>query len=294
MSFPFSTAAMPTSIDGPGVAEAQRAAALIRERAGDRWQTPVCAIVLGSGLGGLADRVDDAVRISFGDIPGFPQATVAGHAGNLLLGELEGQPVALLAGRLHLYEGHTPAMAGYPVRVMHALGAPIYMASNAAGGVGRALDPGDLMLLADHLNMMFRNPLHGPTQPGDERFPDMAAPYDAELRARMHQAANAEGVELKDGVYMGLLGPTYETPAEVRMAERFGADAVGMSTVPEVVVARALGMRAVAISLITNKATGMHGGTLSHDEVLAAASEASNRFESLVCRFVRDLGNQAQ
>jgi purine-nucleoside phosphorylase len=286
---PFRTGTMPIPADGPGAPEARRAADAIRRRAGDAFRTPRCGIVLGSGLGGLATQVDDAVHIPFADVPGFPATTVAGHAGQLILGTLEGTPVALLAGRLHLYEGHSPGVAGYPVRVLHALGAPIYLASNAAGGINRSFEPGDLMLIADHINLMFRNPLHGPTQPGDERFPDMAEPYDAELRARLRAVAHADGVELKDGVYMGLLGPTYETPAEVRMLEKFGADAVGMSTVPEVIVARALGMRAVAVSLITNKAAGLSLAPLAHDEVLTVGREAATRFERLVRGFVRGL-----
>lgn len=286
MTMPFRTGTMPVPNDGPGALEATRAAAAIRARVGDAFRAPVCGIVLGSGLGGLASHVMDAVRIPFADVPGFPSTTVAGHAGQLILGTLEGVPVALLAGRLHLYEGHAPAVAGYPVRVLHALGATVYLASNAAGGINRTFVPGDLMLVADHINMMFRNPLLGQRQQGDERFPDMADPYDASLRALMHEVANAHGVDLKDGVYLGLLGPTYETPAEVRMLEKFGADAVGMSTVPEVIVARAIGMRAVAVSLITNKAAGLDPAPLAHDEVLQVGRVASERFERLVRGFV--------
>jgi purine-nucleoside phosphorylase len=280
---------MPVPADGPGAADAARAAAHIRQRAGERFRPPACGIVLGSGLGGLTRAVADAVVVPFADIPGFPAATVAGHAGQLLLGSLEGVPVALLAGRLHLYEGHTPAVAGFPVRVLHALGAPIYLASNAAGGINRSFHPGDLMLIADHINLMFRNPLHGPVQTGDTRFPDMAEPYDPALRARLRAVGQSLGIELKDGVYMGLLGPTYETPAEVRMLEKFGADAVGMSTVPEVVVAQALGMRAVAISLITNPAAGLSPEPLDHREVLEVGRAAASRFEQLVRGFVATL-----
>jgi len=289
MNMPFRTGTMPVPNDGPGAFEAMRAAEAIRVRVGDAFRTPVCGIVLGSGLGGLAAQVEDAVRIPFPDVPGFPKTTVAGHAGQLILGTLEGAPVALLAGRLHLYEGHAPAVAGYPVRVLHALGAPVYLASNAAGGINRTFAPGDLMLVADHINMTFRNPLLGQQQQGDERFPDMAEPYDASLRRVMHEVAQAHGVDLKDGVYMGLLGPTYETPAEVRMLEKFGADAVGMSTVPEVLVARAIGLRSVAISLITNRAAGLSPVPLSHDEVLQVGREAAGRFERLVRGFVTRL-----
>lgn len=272
-----------------GAADAQRAADAIRARVGASFREPVCAIVLGSGLGGLASRLEEAVRIPFADVPGFPAMTVAGHAGQLMLGLLDGVPVVLLAGRLHLYEGHRPSVAGFPVRVLHALGAPIYFASNAAGGINRTFEPGDLMLVGDHINLMYRNPLVGPSQPGDARFPDMSRPYDAVLSQQLHAAAASLGVALKDGVYAGVLGPTYETPAEVRMLEKFGADAVGMSTVPEVVVARALGMRCAAVSLITNKAAGMSPIPLAHDEVLEVGRLAATRFERLVAGFVKAL-----
>ena len=272
-----------------GVSAAEMAAAYIRQTVGAVWRDPVAGIVLGSGLGGLADRLDSAVRIPFSRVPGFPVATVAGHAGQLLYGTLGGRPVVMLAGRFHMYEGHDAQLAAFPVRVLHALGAPVYVASNAAGGVRRTFVPGDLMLVADHINLMFRNPLIGPTESGDERFPDMSDPYDAALRALMRDAAAAVNVPLQDGVYCGLLGPTYETPAEVRMLERLGADAVGMSTVPEVIMARAIGMRAVAVSCITNKAAGLSHKKLNHQEVMDAGKAVAGRFELLVIEFVRRL-----
>jgi purine-nucleoside phosphorylase len=272
-----------------GVSAAATAAAYIRQTVGAVWRDPVAGIVLGSGLGGLADRLENTVRIPFSRVPGFPTATVAGHAGQLLYGTLAGRPVVMLAGRFHMYEGHEAPLAAFPVRVLHALGAPVYVASNAAGGVRRTFVPGDLMLVADHINLMFRNPLIGPTESGDERFPDMSDPYDAALRALMHDAAAAVNVPLQDGVYCGLLGPTYETPAEVRMLERLGADAVGMSTVPEVIMARAIGMRAVAVSCITNKAAGLSHEKLNHQEVMDAGKAVAGRFESLVIEFVRRL-----
>ncbi len=290
MTMPFRTATMPVPNEGPGAFEAMRAAESIRHRLGSAFHTPACGIVLGSGLGGLAAQVQNATFIPFADIPGFPSATVAGHAGQLVLGTLENVPVAMFAGRLHMYEGHAPATAGFPVRVLHALGARVYIASNAAGGVNRTYEPGDLMLIADHINMMFKNPLHGPLQKGDERFPDMADPYARSLRAIMHKVAHDRGIDLKEGVYMGLVGPTYETPAEVRMIEKFGADAVGMSTVPEVIVATALGMQCVAVSLITNKAAGISLVPLAHDEVLQVGREAAVKFEQLIRGFVATLG----
>lgn len=293
MSTAFETSSFEAQRAQPGASEAQRAAQVIRERVlnqtGREFGTPVCAIVLGSGLGGLANRIEDATRVAFADIPGFPTATVAGHAGQLILGTLAGRPVAALAGRLHLYEGHAPTLAGFPVRVLNALGAPVYLASNAAGGVRRTFRPGDLMLIADHLNLMFRNPLVGQVEPGDERFPDMSAPYDAALMELIRSAARSLRVPLQEGVYCGLLGPTYETPAEVRMLEKLGVDAVGMSTVPEVIVARALGMRVAAISLITNPAAGMALAPLNHAEVLEVGQQAASAFESLVTEFVRSL-----
>ena len=272
-----------------GHSEAERAAAAIRRRLGNKFRAPECAIVLGSGLGRLADQIEDERRLAFAEIPGFPGVTVAGHAGQLILGTLEGKPIVALAGRLHMYEGHDAALAGFPVRVLHALGARVYIASNAAGAVRRTMSPGDLMVIADHLNLMFRNPLTGPAEPGDMRFPDMSDPYDAELRALMHECGKAVNVRLQDGVYCGLLGPTYETPAEVRMLERFGVDAVGMSTVPEVIVAKALGMRAVAVSCITNHAAGISHAQLDHSEVLEVGRAAAVRFEALIREFVKRL-----
>ncbi|MGV3708229.1 MAG: purine-nucleoside phosphorylase [Gemmatimonas sp.] len=289
----FETATFDTQRNGPGTLEAARAAQVVRDRiqtaTGNALDTPVCGIVLGSGLGGLANRIENATRIAFADVPGFPTATVAGHAGQLIVGTLADRPVVALAGRLHMYEGHAANLAGYPVRLLHALGARVYLASNAAGGVRRTLRPGDLMLIADHINLMFRNPLTGQVEPGDERFPDMSAPYDATLMARIRDAARSLRIPLQEGVYCGLLGPTYETPAEVRMLEKLGVDAVGMSTVPEVIVARALGMRAAAISLITNPAAGLALAPLNHAEVLDVGQQAANSFEALVTEFVRTL-----
>ena len=275
-----------------GTAAAQGAATAVRDRLGltDASPAPVCAIVLGSGLGDLADDIADARRVPFADVPGFPAATVVGHAGALISGTLAGRPVLALAGRFHLYEGHPAPLAAYAVRVVHALGARTLFVSNAAGGVRRTLGPGDLMLIADHLNLTGRNPLVGPVQEGDLRFPDMSDPYDTALRVLLREAARATAVPLAEGVYAGLLGPTFETPAEVRMLERLGADAVGMSTVLETIVARALGMRVAGVSLVTNAASGYTGQALTHAEVLEVGREASGRFRTLVTEFVRRLG----
>ena len=273
-----------------GSAAAQTAAAEIRHRIGS--STPGAGIVLGSGLGGLASRIEGAVAIPFADVPGFPSATVVGHAGKLIGGTLAGRPVVALAGRFHMYEGHDAALAGFPVRVFHALGVRSLFVSNAAGGIRRTFRAGDLMLIRDHLNLMFRNPLIGEVEPGDERFPDMSAPYDEAFARQLRGHATALGIPLQEGVYGGLLGPTYETPAEVRMLATLGADAVGMSTVPEVIVARALGMRVAGISCITNLASGISPHPLSHAEVIETTTLVAERFEALVERWIGGLGER--
>lgn len=268
-----------------GAEAASTAAASVRARIGAT--APVAGIILGSGLGGLAARIADPVVVPFADVPGFPVATVVGHAGRLIAGTLAGRPVVALAGRFHMYEGHAAPLAGFPVRVLHALGAPVLFVSNAAGGIRRTFRAGDLMLIRDHLNLMFQNPLVGALQPGDVRFPDMSAPYDRALRALLRECAVSIGVCLVEGVYAGLLGPTYETPAEVRMLDRLGADAVGMSTVPEVIVARALGMRVAGVSCITNLAAGISAVPLDHAEVLETTTRVGAQFRALVTEFVR-------
>lgn len=272
-----------------GASAAVAAADAIRTRTGD--VKPAAAIILGSGLGGLAKRIRDAIEIPFADVPGFPTATVAGHAGKLIVGKLGGRNVVTLAGRFHMYEGHGAVLAGFPVRVVHALGARTLFVSNAAGGIKRTFHPGDLMLIRDHINLMFRSPLVGPLQQGDVRFPDMSAPYDATLSRRLRDIASELRVPLVEGVYGGLLGPTYETPAEVRMLGILGADAVGMSTVPEVIVARALGMRVAGISCITNLASGISPHPLSHAEVIETTNVVAERFETLVERWVGGLSS---
>ena len=269
------------------VVTATDVAGALRSRIGSR--TPRLALVLGSGLGALADEIDRPVRIPFGEIPGFRVAKVAGHQGALVAGTLDGVEVLALAGRVHMYEGWSAHDAAFPIRVAHALGARTLFVSNAAGAMNPLFQPGDLMAIGDHINLMWTNPLLGPVLAGDQRFPDMSAPYDPELRAQLHAAALTEGIPLADGVYVGLIGPTYETPAEVRMLQRLGADAVGMSTVPEVIVARTLGMRVAGVSFITNAASGSTGAPLSHAEVLEVTARGGGRFRALVRKWVASL-----
>jgi purine-nucleoside phosphorylase len=243
---------------------------------------PRIAIVLGSGLGPLADRIDGAVRVPYGDIPGFHVPTVQGHQGELVAGTLGGVPVIAQSGRFHMYEGHSASDAVLPIRVFAALGVKTLIVTNAAGGIRRSFRPGTLMLISDHLNLTGRNPLEGPVLEGETRFPDMSAPYDAELRTTARRIAAERGITLDEGTYAALLGPSYETPAEVRMLERLGADAVGMSTVPEVIVARARSMRCLGISTITNAAAGTSSALLSHADVMDVAKQVGDQLAELV------------
>ena len=238
---------------------------------------PRVAIVLGSGLGFLADEVVDPIRIPYNTIPGFPEPGVAGHKGLLVAGRLEGVPVIVQAGRFHLYEGHAAAVAGLPARVFAELGVQVLIVTNAAGGVRRTFPGGTLMLMADHINLMWKNPLIGPSEPGEQRFPIMHESYDGELRALARAVAREAGIRMEEGVYVALLGPSYETPAEVRMLERLGADAVGMSTVPEVLVARSRGLRCLGFSIITNPGAGITGEALSHEEVLEVSAKVARQ-----------------
>jgi purine-nucleoside phosphorylase len=247
-------------------------------------RAPHAILVLGSGLGGVADEIEDAVRIPFGDIPGFPRRTqsLAGHAGALVAGRWGGVEVVAMQGRFHLYEGWEPNDVALPIRALAALGAEVMLLTNAAGGLRPGMEPGDLMIIADHINLMFRNPLIGAVVPGEERFPDMSDPYDRGFRRETEAAALELGIPVTEGVYAALLGPSYETPAEIRMMRVLGADAVGMSTVPEVIVARALGVRCLGISCITNLAAGLGGTKLSHDEVMEVGMQVRDRLAALV------------
>lgn len=252
---------------------------------------PEVGIVLGSGLGGLADEVEDAVAIPFGDLPGWPAATAPGHVGLLLLGRLAGRPVVMLQGRFHMYEGNDPGLVVQPVLLFARLGATVVVLTNAAGGVDPSFGPGTLMAIRDHLNLTGRTPLLGPN--ADElgaRFQDLTEAWSPRLRAGLHAAAAAEGVGLAEGVYAGLLGPQYETPSEVRMLRTLGADAVGMSTVLECIAARWIGLEVCGISLVTNAGAGYSVEPLTHEEVLAVGAEAGPRLARVIRRFVADLG----
>lgn len=272
----------------PFGAEAARAtAAAIQPLVGDI--TPAVAIVLGSGLGGLINDVHDHVAIPYREIPGLPGVSVAGHSGQLVVGEIAGKRVAVFAGRFHVYEGHSVQLTAFPIRIAHALGARTLFVSNAAGGVNTSFAAGDLMVIEDHLNLTFASPLTGAAEPGDVRFPDMSNAYDAGLRARLHASGERLGITLRHGVYAMLPGPAYETPAEVRMLRTLGADAVGMSTVPEVTVARMLGMRVAGVSCITNLAAGVQQTPLDHAEVLETTSRVAGQFQALVRGFVAEL-----
>ncbi|MEQ9401742.1 MAG: purine-nucleoside phosphorylase [Longimicrobiales bacterium] len=266
----------------PDVAAAAR---LLRDRL---RRPPEAVVVLGSGLGHLVDDLDDPVEVPFTDAPGFPGSGVAGHAGRWVGGSLAGCPVLLQAGRYHVYEGHPMEVVVAPVRVAAALGVGTLVLTNAAGGADPDLEPGDVVLLHDHLNLMFRSPLIGLARTGEPRFPDMSEPYDAGLRAAAKRAAARLGIPLREGVYAAVTGPSYETAAEVRMIRTLGADVIGMSTVPEVLAARSAGLRCLAFSMVTNKGTGYSAEALSHDEVMAVGREAGARVAGLVSAVLSD------
>jgi purine-nucleoside phosphorylase len=265
---------------GGGTDTIEVAAASIRDRLGKR--KPQIAVVLGSGLGFLVERMGEPVTIPYGEIPGFPATTVIGHGAELVAGRLAGRQVLVQSGRFHLYEGHQAATTTLPVRVFASLGVDTLILTNAAGGIRRTFSSGTVMLIADHINLTFRNPLFGPMLPGEERFPDMSDPYDRSLRAIAREAARDRRIALDEGVYVQLLGPSYETPAEIRMVDRLGADAVGMSTVLEVIAARARGVRCLGFSVVTNLAAGISPKKLDHAEVMETAARVKDELASLV------------
>jgi purine-nucleoside phosphorylase len=284
-----------TSVDPtrpiPPVEQPARIAALVQAVRERTPLVPEVGIVLGSGLGGLADDLEDAVAIPFDDLPGWPAATAPGHVGRLLLGRLGGRPAVMLQGRFHLYEGNDPGLVIQPVLLFHALGARIVILTNAAGGLDPSFGPGTLMVMSDHINLTGRTPLLG--RNADElgpRFADMTDAWSPRLRTRLHAAGAAEGVDLAEGIYVGLIGPTYETPAEVRMLAGLGGHAVGMSTVLECIAARWVGLEVCGVSLVTNAGAGYTGEPLTHEEVLESGAIAGPRLASVIRRFVADLG----
>ena len=248
--------------------------------------------MLGSGLGGFADAVDDAVEIPYAEIPGWPAATAVGHAGTLVLGLFGGVPIAVMKGRAHLYEGHAPAKVVFGVRVLGRLGVGNLVLTNACGAIDSALEPGRLVVVSDHLNLQGTSPLVGPND--DElgpRFPDMSDAYDPEYRALAHAVAARLGLALGEGVYSAWLGPAFETPAEIRMMRALGADLVGMSTVPEVLAARHMGIRCLALSCVTNAAAGVLPEPIDHERVLEVGARASGDLIALLREVVPKLGD---
>jgi purine-nucleoside phosphorylase len=263
-----------------GLSDIVTAAESIRAKIGSR--KPRTAVVLGSGLGFLSEEVENAIRIPYADIPGFPGSTVIGQGAELVSGMLAGKEVLVQSGRFHLYEGHNATVTAFPVRVFATLGIDTLILTNAAGGIRRTFTSGTVMLIADHINLTFRNPLTGPVLAGEERFPDMSEPYDGKLRALAREVSRTKRIAMDEGVYIQLLGPSYETPAEIRMADRLGADAVGMSTAVEVIAARARGLKCVGFSVVTNLASGISPTKLNHAEVMETANRVRHELAGLV------------
>jgi purine-nucleoside phosphorylase len=244
---------------------------------------PVIGLILGSGLGAYADTLENRTEIPFEELPHFPRSTIVGHSGKLVLGDAEGVPAIVLQGRVHYYEGYSIADVAYPARVLGCLGIRQLVVTNAAGGINVGFRPGDLMLISDHINLMGVNPLIGGNiEELGVRFPDMSDAYSAELRQIALATASRQGIRLRQGVYVGLAGPNYETPAEIRMLRTMGADAVGMSTVPEVIVANHMGIKVLGVSCITNMAAGILPQKLTHQEVIDTTKRVNETFVSLL------------
>lgn len=268
-------------------AKIREAAAFI---AGKSAMKPQIGLILGSGLGVLADLIEKPVVIDYSVIPHFPVSTVEGHAGELVIGDIKGKTVLIMKGRFHAYEGYGAETVSFPVRVMKELGIRTLIVTNAAGGINTDYQVADLMVISDHLNLTYRNPLIGPNDPDlGMRFPDMSEAYSKRLRKLAHQVAETQSFALREGVYAGLLGPSYETPAEIRMLRTLGADAVGMSTVPEVIVARHAGIEVLGFSCISNMAAGILDQPLSHDEVMETTAKAKPKFMKLVLGIIESL-----
>jgi len=272
-------------------AHASEAANILGERLG--VLTPRIAIVLGSGLGAVAEAVESPIFVPYAEIPHFPQSTVEGHSGRIVSGLLNGVPVVVMQGRVHYYEGYTPQQVTFPMRVLGRLGIETVILTNAAGGINANYQIGDLVLLADHINLLGFNPLIGPNEPrfgrsGETglRFFDMTQAYSVDLRAKAQSAARAEGFVMHEGVYLATSGPSFETPAEIKAFRTLGADLVGMSTVPETIVARHMGIQVLGISCVTNLAAGISATHLSHQEVFEAGSRVQHRLAGLFARLL--------
>ena len=266
---------------------AEHAARVIRARASEEARV---ALVLGSGLGAFADDLADAVALDYAEIPGFARSTVEGHAGRLVLGRVDGVLVAAMQGRFHYYEGYEWDEVTFPIRVLGVLGVKALVLTNAAGGLNNSLQQGSLMLISDHLNLVGTNPLRGPNDARfGPRFPDMTDVYDREFQDTAVREAHAMGLELRRGIYAALSGPSYETPAEIRMLRALGADAVGMSTVPEAIVARHMGVRVLGISCITNMAAGVLDQPIDHAEVIETGARVRATFAELLRRVIPKL-----
>ncbi|WP_297436556.1 purine-nucleoside phosphorylase [uncultured Clostridium sp.] len=251
---------------------------------------PELALILGSGLGAIADTIEDAEYYNYSEIPGFPVSTVEGHAGRLVIGKLEGKVVVAMQGRFHYYEGYNMQEVTFPVRVMKLIGCEKLIVTNAAGAVNANYTPGDLMIITDHINFAGANPLIGRNlNEFGTRFPDMSDAYDKALRSKVKKIASDLGMELREGVYAMFSGPTYETPAEIRMARTFGADAVGMSTVPEVIIAKHSGLQVVGISCMTNMAAGILDQPLNHEEVMETSEKVRANFIKLMQNIIKNL-----
>ncbi|MBU1536080.1 purine-nucleoside phosphorylase [Myxococcota bacterium] len=252
--------------------------------------SPAMGLILGSGLGNFAESIENATVIPYGEIPNFPQSSVSGHAGNLILGNIGTTPVAVMQGRVHFYEGHSMEKVIFPARTLVALGCKTLLITNAAGGIGPDLNPGDLVLISDHLNLMGESPLKGPNEEVmGPRFPDMSDIYSRDLRKRILDIANSMNITLKEGIYAAMMGPSYETPAEVNMAKILGANMVGMSTVPEAIAAHHMGASIIGISCISNLAAGISTEPLSHDEVKETAAKIAGTFRNLIVGVVTGL-----
>jgi purine-nucleoside phosphorylase len=271
------------------VARLDACAAVVAKRA-PGFQ-PKVGIILGSGLGAFADSLEKPVAIDYRELPDFPISSVHGHAGRLVLGYRGGLPIVAMQGRVHYYEGYSPLQVSFPARVLCRLGVKHLTVTNAAGGINLGFQVGDLMAITDHLNLAGYNPLVGPNVDAlGPRFPDMSTAYDPAAREVLFRAAKAEGIDLREGVYVSLSGPSYETPAEIRMLRTLGGDAVGMSTVPEVIVASHMGVKVTGISCITNLAAGISAQKLSHDEVSEVANKVKGTFTRLLGRFLDEVG----